>query len=150
MMIGLFLSFSFFYHSFTIFYRRHQDLILAVKKALKFNERRFQEFRDFCLSFRQGIISGHDFYENFVTLFKDSATKLFPMLIELLPDARKRSELLAASHDKKMMVTTDSVYTFKWAITNSFIYLDFFRFRDKRETWNPVKNLQSKESPLGY
>jgi len=47
----------------------------------------------------------NEFYDYFVALFKDTASTIFPMLIELLPDDQKRQELLIACHDKKIVLS---------------------------------------------
>jgi hypothetical protein len=78
-------------------------LIKTIKKALKFNERRFHEFRQLSLSFRQGKIKAEEFCSHIVALFKEAASSMFPILIEFLSDDdQKRQELLAVYHDKKI------------------------------------------------
>lgn len=99
------MTYIFSFPLITLTSRKHQALIRAIKMGLKFNERRFQEFRNSCLSFRQGNISAEEFYENFQVLFKEAAPSLLPTLIELLPDAQKRLELMMASQDKRTTVT---------------------------------------------
>lgn len=75
---------------------RNRQLIARIREALNGDDAAFEQFRALSLAFRDGQSSVEAYYADFVNLLgADAALHVFPDLVATLPDAAKRSALIA-------------------------------------------------------
>lgn len=81
--------------------RKNNELMDRVRQALDNREEFVSQFRSASRAFQQGTTDAATFYRFYVATLGPSASALFPLLVEALPDEAKRSELLRAEADWK-------------------------------------------------
>ncbi|XP_033109186.1 E3 ubiquitin-protein ligase ZNF598-like [Anneissia japonica] len=86
------------------FKQRNMDLIDKIRTHLNYDVDGFNKFKRLSGQFRQGNLSGKDYYENCSGLLgKDNFQNIFPDLVSLLPDTEKQQELLLVNNDYKIL-----------------------------------------------
>ncbi|XP_064603031.1 E3 ubiquitin-protein ligase ZNF598-like isoform X2 [Liolophura sinensis] len=77
------------------FSERNKNLIAEIRYFLGQDSEKFDLFKCWSGEFRQGALSGKNYYDQCLNLFgKDKLSKIFPELLVLLPDIDMQQELL--------------------------------------------------------
>ena len=85
---------------------RDAELVRILKEALGGNERRFEEFRQLSVKFRNYDIDCPKYIQSFVGIFGlEKATQVFPSLLDSFPDRERRSNLLECFNRQEQMVS---------------------------------------------
>uniref|UniRef100_A0AAY5K2Y9 RING-type E3 ubiquitin transferase n=1 Tax=Esox lucius TaxID=8010 RepID=A0AAY5K2Y9_ESOLU len=85
------------------FHQRNKELIQSIRNLLQNDETRFNQFKEYSVQFRQGLMSAPLYHLSCKDLLGENFIRIFNELLVLLPDTGKQQELLTAHADFRSM-----------------------------------------------
>lgn len=76
------------------FSERNAELVRSIKAAMNHDDAKFSSFKTLSMQFRANSITAKEYYDAFYSLCGKDAQRIFPELVDLLPDSKKQQELL--------------------------------------------------------
>ena len=83
---------------------RDSELIRVLRDALDGNDKKFEEFRQLSVRFRNFEIDCSRYIQTFLSIFGDRSTQVFPTLLDSFPDRDRRTQILEAYNRIDQMV----------------------------------------------